>query len=102
LLEVGRDQDHPPPPARCRAETFRYVEPALVTQPDVDEDDIRVVHLGGTDRVGAGRCDSHHGDPLALQQETRRPEEFGVVVNDDGAHGHQLSMPLRLSWPHCS
>jgi hypothetical protein len=92
---MGRDQDHPASPARCRAEKLRHVEPALLAEPDVDEDDIGVVLLGVTERVGTGRCDSHHGDPLALQQGTRRPEELGIVVNDHGAHSHRLSMPAR-------
>jgi hypothetical protein len=74
-FRVNRNLHYRSPRSRCRAETFRQIETALLSQIDVDEHHIGVMLLDATERLGAGRRHAHDRDPLALQQATRTFKE---------------------------
>jgi hypothetical protein len=65
---MGRDQDHDGVVAESVLdEAPREVEAALLSERDVDEDDVGAQGLGLTKSLGAGRRDAGDGQALTLE-----------------------------------
>jgi hypothetical protein len=73
-------------------EALHKVEAALLAQRDVDQEDVRSQRLGLAERFGAGRRDARDGQALSLEEHARGLEEGVVVVDDQQANRHSLSV----------
>jgi hypothetical protein len=61
------------------------VEATLVAEMDIHERDVRPELLGALKRLGRTRRHTYDRDPFTLEQNTRRVQEAGVVVDDQTA-----------------
>ena len=73
------------------------LEPALGSQIDVDECDVRPELLNSLESLGAGRRDANDRDSLPLQQLGGSREKARTIVHDQASRGHAPRMPERFS-----
>jgi hypothetical protein len=78
-LGIRGDKDDSPA-AGC--ESLGKIEPALLTEVDVDEDRVRLERLGELQRLGARGGDAHNGETFLSEQLAGGGQEVLVVVND--------------------
>jgi len=93
VLGVRRNEDHPqqfrPLPA---SELTGDVKAVFLAEIDVNEGDIRLQLAAPTACLRSGRRDANDADPLAQEQLAGSTEEFMVVIDDEAAHSHDLSV----------
>ena len=77
------------------------VEATLVAEVDVHQRDVRSELLGALKRLGSSRRHAYDRDPFTLEQNTRRSQEAGVVVDDEAAK-HRTSITRRATITHPS
>jgi hypothetical protein len=92
-LRMGRDQDH----RRSLGTAFLdqaacQVDAALPPKRDIDEKDVGAELLGQPKRLGAVRGDAHDAQALSLEENSRRSEEGSVVIDDEDAESHTISV----------
>jgi hypothetical protein len=100
---LRRDQDHvgadplaPLHPLTVLAvgdEQPRQLETALLTEPDIDQDDVRAQRLGLPQCPGDVRGHPGHLHALPLQQGTRRLQEGVIVIDQQAAQRHAIRVP---------
>ena len=97
---LRRDQDHvgadPLDPLTVLAvggQQPRQLETALLTEPDIDQDDVRVQRPGLPQCPGDVRGHPGHLHALPLQQGTRRLQEGVVVIDQQAAQRHAIRVP---------
>jgi len=66
------------------------VEPALLPEPDIDEDDVGPKRPNLPERLGRILRHAEDRHALSLQQNARRIEEGLVVVDEHALQGHQI------------
>jgi uncharacterized protein YbjT (DUF2867 family) len=99
-LGVGRGQDDRRRialPVAILGQVPRELQAALLAEEDVDQDDVGTQGLEQTERLGIGRGDGDDAQTFPLQEYARNLEERFVVVDDQTASGHELSVaPIRM------
>jgi hypothetical protein len=68
-------------------------EAALVTEADVDQHDIRPKLFLESERFRTRRRKADNSHTFSLEQQARSVEKGLVVVNDEAANLHPLSIP---------
>jgi hypothetical protein len=71
----------------------RQLETALLTEPDIDQDDVRAQRPGLPQCPGDVRGHPGHLHALPLQQGTRRLQEGVVVIDQQAAQRHAIRVP---------
>ena len=77
------------------------VEPALIAEGDVDQDDIRPQLRCSLQRLRRGRGNADDAQALPLEESARSLEKQSVVVHDQDTERHPNSVPVRPGAAHC-
>jgi hypothetical protein len=94
VARARRDQDHRPSFRRIvRHQAPRKVEAALVSEGDVDENDVGSKPLRFRERLGSRRSDAGDRQALSLEQRASGHKKRRVVVDDQQANGHAITVP---------
>jgi hypothetical protein len=73
------------------------VEPALIAQADVDQDDIRAELRCSLQRLRRGRGQADDAQPLAFQEIPSSLEKQGVVIHNHDTERHTDRIPVRTA-----
>ncbi len=78
----------------------RKLQAALLAEEDVDQDDVGTQGLEEFDRLGVGRGDGADAQALSFQERAHNLEERFVVIDDQTAGRHRVSVAPNSAAAH--